>query len=565
VSAPASRLAAHASRLDDARRRIGDAAHALEELPVPRVLAAFVAVEWLAVLALALSVRHAGWIYYQGGDQLWFYTLGWLLSHGQITQTIVGYGPALAFAPLARIAGPNLVAALPAIVLFNVLVLLPVAMCALYGIAARIGGRLFGYWTLLLWIVVPFVGIVYTNAGYHQRYTELTLPQSFGLTAMSDFPTMVAALVSVYFVARIVMGRNPSLLDGAAGGVAAGIAIAIKPSTALFLAGPALAFAYRRTLVPAAAYAAGLVPALAALAVWKERGLGKLPILGAPAHEGLAAAAPVAGLDLHRYLNVDWQQLLKNLDLVREHFWSNRLIEWLVIAGLIGLARRSRSAALLVGGMFAAFVVVKGGYGSASIEDASLFRIMMPAFPCFVLLLASLPLLLPHAPSRLRDPKPAFAPIAPRRAWMLVGVVVAITAVLPIAAFAAVDSHGTLAPATTGPTNMPVPANVDVGLRATVSGSRVTLAWRSESSFGGPVFYRIWRGHTDGFTCSTGSGAKLCNVALPEIAVTHATNLGDRPGPGRWFYRVVVAANWLDDPSYGDPYLVSSAAAVHVP
>ena len=35
--------------------------------------------------------------------------------------------------------------------------------------------------------------------------------------------------------------------------------------------------------------------------------------------------------------------------------------------------------------------------------------------------------------------------------------------------------------------------------------------------------------------------------------------------PGRWTYRVGVAANWLDDPSLGDVVLVSAGAVVTVP
>ena len=223
-----------------ARRRSAIArwANRVEDLPVPRVLATFVVVQWLAVLATARTVRHAGWIYYQGGDQLWYYTLGWLVGHGQLTQTQVGYGWSAMISPIARIAGPNLVSALPAIVLLNVLVLLPIALVSLYGIAARIGGRLFGYWALLLWIGLPFIGILYTNPGYHQRYTELTLPQSFGLTAMSDFAAMVATLVSIYFLVKTLLSEHPQLLDGVAAGVAAGAAIAIKPATSIFLVGP---------------------------------------------------------------------------------------------------------------------------------------------------------------------------------------------------------------------------------------------------------------------------------------------------------------------------------------
>jgi hypothetical protein len=552
--------------------RARDAAAQVESWPVRRILAGLVAVEWLAVLALALTVRHAGWIYYQGGDQLWFYTLGWLLGHGQLGQTPVGYGSAVLDAPLARVLGPNLVAALPAIVLFNVLVLLPAAMLALYGIASRIGGRLFGYWTLVVWIAAPFIGIVYTNAGYHQRYTELTLPQSFGLTAMADFPTMVAALVSTYFVARVVFDRNPELIDALCGGVAAGAAIAFKPATALFLVGPALAFAYRRRLVGAAGFVAGLLPAVLALAVWKERGLGQLPIVGLGSTRRLAGGAaslagvPLGGIDFGKYFqNLDWGRFLWNLDLLREHFWSARLLEWLVIAGLFALGRRSITALLLVGSSLVAFLLVKGSYTAASVEDSSVFRLLMPSFPAFVLLLASLPLLLPHAPRALREWKPAFAPLRPRIRWTLLALAILVSAVLPLVTFVAAGTAGPLTPATVGATSMPIPANVDLALTATTRGREVFLEWRGGSPFGGPVFFRVWRGRRDAFTCPPSSGGRMCNVSLPEIGVTRQPEFRDRPGTGRFVYRVAVAANWLNDPQYGDPYLVSGPVTARVP
>jgi hypothetical protein len=567
MSSQASALAAGRLWLDRARR----AAERVESWPVRNVLATLVVAQWLAVLALARTVSHAGWIYYQGGDQLWYYTLGWLLGHGQLSQTLVGYGWSVALAPIAMVAGPNLVSALPAVVLLNVLVLLPVAMLALFGIAVRIGGRLFGYWTLLVWLAVPFIGIVYTNTGYHQRYTELTLPQSLGLTAMSDFPTTVAALVAAYFVARVVFDEHPQLIDAVAGGAAAGTAIAVKPSTALFLLGPALAFAYRRRLVSAAAFAAAMLPALLALMVWKQRGLGHLPIVGAaglrPPADGaqLAAGVPVAGLDFSKYFhNLSWDHFLRNIDLLREHFWSGRLLQWLVIAGMIALGRRSRTGLLLLGGSFAAYVVVKGSYPSASIEDSSLFRIMMPAFPAFVLFLASLPFLVPHAPRLLPEWRPAPRPAATRGHWALVAAVIAVSGVAPLAAFAAAGRSGGLDPATVGSTNMPVPANIDVGLDATVHGRTVILRWRPGQPAGGPVFYRVWRAHRDAFSCSTTEGGKLCNVALPEVGIARRSEFRDRPGAGRWVYRVAVAANWLNDPSYGDPYVVSRPLVVTV-
>jgi hypothetical protein len=539
----------------------------IEEFPAVRVLAGFVVVEWLAVLATARVVRHSGWIYYQGGDQLWYYTLGWLLGHGHMTQTQVGYGWSAFLAPISWLAGPNLVSAFPVIVLLNVLVLLPIGMLALYGIASRIGGRLFGYWILLLWLVVPFVGVLYTNTGYHQRYTELLLPQAFGLTGMADFPTTVATIVSIYFCLRAIEDDS-ELLDGVAAGVAAGIAIAIKPSTSIFLVGPVLAFAYRRRLLGAGAMLAGILPSVLALAVWKERGLGQLPLIshGRPLPlAGLAAATPLAGLNLGKYYDqLDWNQFLTNLDLIREHFWSNRLIEWIVICGLIGLFRGSRTAFFLVGGWFAAFVIVKGSYTHAGIEDGSLFRVMMPSYPAFVLLIGSLPLLLPHAPARLRPYRPVFARPRTRTRWALVGATVAVSALVPAIAFAAASRGPGLDPVTVGGTTMPVPANIDLHVAARVRDGKVTLTWPVARPLGGPVFYRVWRGPTDGFTCPPYTGARLCNITMPEVGTTSTGRFVDRAPPGRWVYRVALAANWLDDPQYGDPYLVGRPTVVTV-
>ena len=167
----------------------------------------------------------------------------------------IGRGWPALLAPIAALGGPTLVPSLPAIVLFDVLVLGPVALLCIYGIAKRIGGQIFAYWAVLLWLTVPFIGIKFTDYLYHQRYTELTLPQGFGLTAMADFPSMVAVLV-----ARLLRATR----DRAAGhdrsdrcGLAGGIAVTIKPASAPFLGGLVLGFLYRRRIAGAAYLVAG--------------------------------------------------------------------------------------------------------------------------------------------------------------------------------------------------------------------------------------------------------------------------------------------------------------------
>src|SRR5712691_4940212 len=108
----------------------------LEEVRPARLLVPAIVVQWLTTLALALTVRHNGWLYYQGGDQLWYYVSGWLLAHGQIPVALVSHGWPALLAPIAAVSGPTFVPALPAIVLFNVLVLGPVALLCVYEIAS---------------------------------------------------------------------------------------------------------------------------------------------------------------------------------------------------------------------------------------------------------------------------------------------------------------------------------------------------------------------------------------------------------------------------------------------
>ena len=47
-------------------------------------LAVLAVVQWLAILVFALTVRHNGWLFYQGGDQIWLLTTGWLLGQGDL-------------------------------------------------------------------------------------------------------------------------------------------------------------------------------------------------------------------------------------------------------------------------------------------------------------------------------------------------------------------------------------------------------------------------------------------------------------------------------------------------
>ena len=555
-----SQTAAAPARFDTAVIRVRRAWRAASEVRPLYVLAPLVAIQWLAVLALALTVRHNGWLYYAGGDQLWHYTGAYLLAQGHLPPAYVGYGWSVLLLPLAAIAGPNLVSALPGMVLFNTAVLLPVALLCMYGIGARIAGRVFGYFAALLWVVIPYLGIVFVQAGYHQKYTELTLPQALGLTSVPDFPSIVFLLLSAYLCLRALDSARWEI--GALAGLAAGWSIAIKPSNSLFLVAPALLFVVerRRSLL---AFAAGLAPSLLTLALWKYRGLGEFA--AAPVQPVRLASGPG---DLIRRIHApslnSWAHLHQVLLGFREHFWIARVIEWLPLAGLVGLLARSRRGVLLVGTWFVVYLLAKGTYVPASIDDASFFRIMLPALPAYILLAASVALLVPGVRAR---PLPVQPDRPGRRLTVATGVAFVLFALLPVSVLAAVPrlhDQGSLA-LRSPETPIPVAGDVHVSIHE----GTVQLTWSGLNPRTARTFYHVLR--TNAPNGDIGCAGRLngssdnCVLSTQSIATTRGTSFTDHPGPGTWTYRVGVAANWLNDSSLGDLYVVSgpTTAVLH--
>src|SRR5262249_24451159 len=154
-----------------------------------------------------------------------------------------------------------------------------------------------------------------------------------------------------------------------------------------------------------------------------------------------------------------WEHLHQVLLGFREHFWIARVIEWLPIGGLIGLLIRSRRGALIVGTWFLVYLLAEGTFIPASIEDASFFRIMLPAFPAYVLLTSSIALLVPGVRAR---PAPVSPDKPGRRLTITVFVAFAFFAILPLGVLAAVPRlHDQGALAVRSPdTLVPVAGNV---------------------------------------------------------------------------------------------------------
>jgi hypothetical protein len=84
----------------------------------------------------------------------------------------------------------------------------------------------------------------------------------------------------------------------------------------------------------------------------------------------------------------------------RENFWSNRLLQWLPIAGTIGVARLMPTLAVLASGWLAAASVLVIAT-TAEFGRGRLLISMIPAWPAYALLVAAIPALVPTLATRL--------------------------------------------------------------------------------------------------------------------------------------------------------------------
>jgi hypothetical protein len=542
------------------------------------VLGALVVIQWLAVGGFALfGVERNGWLFYQGGDQTWFYTSAWMLAGGQVPETFVGYLWPFVLAPIAAVAGPNILVGLPVLLLLQFFVLLPLGLLMVYALAARIGGRLLGYWAAALWIAMPFLAIPFFDERYHQTYVELTLPQIFGLTGLGDFPSMIAVLVAAYFAMRALDADSP--VDAVASGLATGVAIGIKPANGLFVFAPLAALALARRPRAASLFSAARVPSLMALTVWKARGSG-ITVL---ANDAVRLAVddtnrfvPKSRWErLREYVPLDFDQINYQFLGFREFFWSARALEYLAVAGVIAVGRRSWTKAVFLAVWLGAYFVVKGSSEAVNVETGSIWRLLMPAFPAYFLLAISIPLLVPVWGERFARRFPVRTrPLRPRSVAFVAAVVLFVAT--PLAALAVLPpSEGDRA-AKLPHQSLFVPHVADFGVRIEAVGDRLRLSWDAPREVGAKQFFvvlrspqRYWFAQAggyvlDGIHCRPGGASRKCTLEMTEVGRVRGTDLTFTDRPGLWTYRVALAANWRNEPERGDILLVSKPLNVQV-
>ncbi len=515
------------------------------------VLPALVVLHWVLVAAFALSVKHNGWVWYQGGDQIWYTTSGWLLGQGELPPARVGYGWPLLLAPITLISGRDFVDAMPLVIALNVLVLGPIAIACIYWIARHLAGWVAGLWAASLWVALPYLAVPLFRDDYHDRFVEQFLPQALGLSGLADYPSTVCLLAAAALVLRALATRAPT--DALLAGVVAGYGIGIKPANVLFLAGPALAFLLARRFRPALIFTAGLAPALLALAIWKARGLGSLPLFAAE-EVHLAVGSGLTAISIEQYTDaLNWDTFRGNMAGLREWFWSARMLQWAPFAGTLAVARRSLPAAGLLAGWFFAIVLVKGAAVDSTVESGSFFRFLMPAFPAYLLLLAFIPALVPTLLRRF----PADVRVGPIRGVAL-GCALVLLAAVPVAlvAFARPVERGERAVLIN---TILTPVDPDLAPRVEQQGAARTLTWDAPKTGSTNVFYRVFRTPTTArdLECVPHDGAGECALDMIELGTTRERSFRDGSPPPGVRYRIGAATNWRDDPAGGDVFAVS--------
>jgi hypothetical protein len=249
----------------------------------------------------------------------------------------------------------------------NLVVLGPLALVCAFRVAACIGGPALSAWTLLVWALTPWLARAFTLASYDETLRDRVLPLALGLTSDPGYAAGVALLASTALLTL------PDWRAAVAGGAVAGGAALLTPTAVVFVAPAVLSLVVARRPRESALFLAPALSAMLAAWLWRDLSFGELSV----------------------------DRLQENMAGLREYFWSQRLLQWLPLAGAIGVARRSVPLAILLGGWFGAFVAFRLTSSSAFFERGGVFHVLLPALPAYVLLAAALPLLVPTLATRL--------------------------------------------------------------------------------------------------------------------------------------------------------------------
>jgi hypothetical protein len=162
-----------------------------------------------------------------------------------------------------------------------------------------------------------------------------------------------------------VLEPSATALVGAGAGASVAAAALVHPRAWPALAAPVLAYAVAARPKAMLASAAVALIGLGALALFRH----------------------VPGLD------TSWNGIKVGLDQFREYSWSRRLLEYLPLAGLIGLGRRSFPGAVFFGWLLLTVIVLPLG---RPLDLLQLLGAIVPGLAVYALLTACIVFLVPR-------------------------------------------------------------------------------------------------------------------------------------------------------------------------
>jgi hypothetical protein len=540
------------------RSRARDAVRAatayLRTAPPLPLLAALCVVQLAVAFWIGHSSTHNHFVWYSGGDSTEYWTASWSLAHGQIGQSIVGYGVPVLYAWVPLITGTTLLSGLPVIVMVQLLVLVPLALVLLWAVADLLFGRLYAWAVSLLWVVGPLLMLAGFDANYGREFKDLFLaPHWAGLTNMADLPSLVAVLATAWAALRLLARRT--IEDAVLAGLLTGVLIGIKPANGFFLPALVVVLAAVRRARPLLAFGAGFAPALLTLALWKQRGLGNLPVTSYRSVREAAGAHPLVAVT-SRYVDFSWSHLHRELHDLSEVFWSVRLLEFLALAGAIAVLRRATVRGAFVVLWFVAFCVVKGSSARAEITTTAYYRFVEPGLPAFVLLAAAIGFLLPRR-GRPFEPASTPRPLPGGRRVLAAGAIVLglVPLVLVLVCSPAATAHYARSNALAQ--DAPLSDALTAAAQPTPGGVRLT--WHPVAGHGAKTNYVVFRSQTGDGCGSPSEGAQICVFDMTQVATTTATSFVDPSARGHSWYRIALAANYADTPGASDLMLLGPA------
>jgi hypothetical protein len=292
----------------------------------------------------------------------------------------------------------------------NVVILAPLATYCLLDVGRRIAGRLFAVAAAAIWLFGPLVAVPLFVPKFHDTYVDDVLPTLYGLTIGPAFLAMVLSLAAAMLALRAVAGARRAAF---AAGLLAAAAIGCLPVSAGIAAGVVCALVAARRWRQAGEALIGMASGLVPTLIWRQRALeASLVSTGNPTWDGFQSS--MAG--------------------IREFFYSNRLLQWLPVAGAIGMLRVRRPAAALTA-VWVAVATVVAVATPTSFDGGRFFVDLVPIWPAYALLVAAIPALVPTLVARLGDridaevDAPGISRVA---AAILFGAIVVVTGFLTV-------------------------------------------------------------------------------------------------------------------------------------